>query len=170
MEVTGLSCVLLQLDVESQYAPQWMWRESNPRGLAVFKTSPPPGTPVICSPKLNGLRRGDHPRRLLVPPPSDLASLRTTCDMVSHVATATLSKLTKCAAMTVRATAPTAIFPRFASIDHRHRNSYRCREVAVSGHRFPPDATLRMQSDRRLSALTTTTLQRRVKYVYIIQD
>lgn len=42
--------------------------------------------------------------------------------------------------------------------------------VAVSGHRFPPDTTLWMQSDRCLSALTTTTLRRRVKYFYIIYN
>ena len=46
---------------------QWMWRESNPRGLAVFKTSPPPGTPLICSPKLNGLRWGITPRAFIAP-------------------------------------------------------------------------------------------------------
>lgn len=91
--------------------------------------------------------------------------------MICHAADAAFGKLiTKCAAMFVGAAAPAALFARFASINHWHRNSYRCQEVAVSGYRFPPDVTLRMRGGKRLSAFTTTTLRGRVKYVYIMYN
>lgn len=80
--------------------------------------------------------------------------------MVCHVAAAAFGKfITKCASVAVRAAALTAGPARFSGINYWHHSSYRCQEVAVSGYRFPPDATLRIQSDGRLSALTTTTLQ-----------
>ena len=61
----ALACLLYAARCcERRMYPQWMWRESNPRGSAVFKTSPPPSTPVIYSPKLNGLRRGITPGAL----------------------------------------------------------------------------------------------------------
>ena len=147
--------------IERRMSPQWMWRESNPRGASVFKTLPLyRDTPYdLFFRDLTDLGGGSLPG-----PFSDPASR-----LFFNYLTGTIA----CGAVFC-VTAPLAGMSRFTHLTcpgpparwtrhgiypwHAPSPPLRCcglQRVKC----FPPDATLRMQSDGRLSALTTTTLQ-----------
>ena len=129
-----------------------MWRESNPRGASVFKTLPLyRDTPCDSFPRLDGSR----------PVGKLLAVGVATIPTVPRAFPG--HGINPIAGAAVPATTNLSVGrPAGAPIVRCHEFSpplMALGNVAVSGHRFPPDTTLRMQSDRCLSAPTTTTLR-----------
>lgn len=172
VEVTGLSHVL-QLNAEHSTHPSGCGGSRTREAHQFLKPCPSTVThPVILFRDLTDLG-GVSPRGLLVTPVGKLLA-------VGFATIPTVPRafpghgINPVAGAAVPATTDLSVGrPAGAPIVRCHEFSpplMALGNVAVSGHRFPPDTTLRMQSDRCLSAPTTTTLRRRVKYVYIIHD